>query len=75
MATAPQSRPPKLAAKSPAAMEVEWITNDLVARTQATWGRHLRRRVTRDEAVEMLLNVQGLAMAFHLASVEGEAAK
>ncbi|NOZ22050.1 MAG: hypothetical protein GXP25_13290 [Planctomycetes bacterium] len=53
-------------------METEWITEDLVARTQDVWGLHLGRQVDRDEAIEMLLNVQGVAMAFHLASIESE---
>ncbi len=39
MATAPQSRTPKFAPNSPAAMEVEWVTNDLVALTQASCTR------------------------------------
>lgn len=55
-----------------AAMEVEWVTEDLVARTQVVWGRHLRRQIGRGEVIEMLLNVQGLALAFHLVHTESE---
>ena len=57
---------------APVAMETLWITDDLIARTRDVWGRYLRRRVDRGEAIEMLLNVQSLAMAFQLASTESE---
>ncbi|MBI1369931.1 MAG: hypothetical protein GC162_14915 [Planctomycetes bacterium] len=58
--------------KTMAAMEAAWINDELIARTQDVWGRHLRRRVNRGEAIEMLLNVQSLAMAFNLANTEIE---
>jgi len=67
-----QHGPAESALSPSAAMEVEWITEDLVTRTQDVWGRHLRRQVDRGEAIEMLLNVQNLALAFHLASTESE---
>lgn len=57
---------------TPVPMETLWITDELVAGTQDVWGRHLRRRVSRREAVEILLNVQSLAMAFHMTGTESE---
>ena len=54
------------------ATETLWITDELVAATQDVWCRHLNRPVTRREAVEMLLNVQSPAMAFHMAETESE---
>lgn len=51
-------------------LESEWITEDLVARTQDVWGRYLEREVGREEAIEMLLNVQRIALAFYQASTE-----
>jgi len=57
---------------APVAMESAWITDDLIARTRNVWSSHLQRRVSRSEAVEMLINVQNLAMAFHMASTESE---
>ena len=56
-------------------LETEWITEDLITLTQNVWGRHLGREIQRDEAIEMLINVQGIAMAFHLASTEDEASE
>lgn len=53
-------------------LETEWITEELIARTQDVWGRYLERDVDREEAIEMLLNVQRIALAFHLASMEGD---
>ena len=53
-------------------LETEWITEDLIARTQEVWGDYLEREVDREEAIEMLLNVQRIALAFFLASMEGE---
>ena len=52
-------------------LETEWITEDLIARTQEVWSEYLEREVDREEAIEMLLNVQGVALAFYLASMEG----
>ena len=51
-------------------LESEWITEDLIARTQDVWGRYLEREVEREEAIEMLLNVQRIALAFYQASME-----
>ncbi|MEX0653672.1 MAG: hypothetical protein WD534_01580 [Phycisphaeraceae bacterium] len=53
-------------------LETEWITEVLIARTRDAWGRFLGREVDREEAIEMLLNVQHIAMAFHLVSMEGD---
>lgn len=52
-------------------LETEWVTEDLIAYTQDVWGRYLERDVGRDEAIEMLLNVQRIALAFYLAAMEG----
>ncbi len=52
-------------------LETEWITEDLVVRTQEVWREYLKRDVDREEAIEMLLNVQRVAQAFYLASMEG----
>lgn len=51
-------------------LESEWITEDLVARTKDVWGRYLELEVSREEAIEMLLNVQRIALAFYQASTE-----
>ncbi len=51
-------------------LESEWITEDLIARTQEVWGRYLEREIEREEAVEMLLNVQRIALVFYQASME-----
>ena len=51
-------------------LESEWITEDLISRTQDVWGRYLEREVDREEAIEMLLNVQRIALAFYQASME-----
>ena len=52
-------------------LESEWITEELIARTQDVWGRYLEREVDRDEAVELLLNVKRIAMVFYEARQEG----
>ena len=52
-------------------LESEWITEDLISRTQDVWGRYLEREVDREEAIEMLLNVQRIALAFYQAGMEG----
>jgi hypothetical protein len=41
----------------------EWITDELVAETRRVWSRHLRRVVTDEEAIEMLINVRHAALA------------
>jgi len=38
-----------------------WITDDLLARTQAVWSEVAGKPVDEDEAVEILLNVKRLA--------------
>lgn len=72
MAITPQDIAVKPTSDTPVPMETLWITDDLVAGTQDVWGRHLNRRVSRREAVEILLNVQSLAMAFHITGTESE---
>lgn len=51
-------------------VETEWIDDGLIARTQEVWGSYLQRDVDREEAIEMLLNVQRLALAFLQAGKE-----
>jgi len=51
-------------------LESEWITEDLIARTQDVWGQYLEREIEREEAIEMLLNVQRIALAFYQASTQ-----
>ena len=72
MGTTPQDIAAESTSDEPVPMETLWITDDLVAGTQDVWGRHLHRRVSRREAVEILLNVQSLAMAFHMTGTESE---
>ena len=42
-------------------LSVRWITDEMLARTQAVWSKHYGRRVSPDEAVEILMNVKALA--------------
>ena len=72
MTIATQDEVAEPVSSAPMAMEALWITDGLIARTRDVWGRRLRRPVNRGEAIEMLLNVQSLAMAFQLASTESE---
>jgi hypothetical protein len=48
------------------------MTEELIARTQDAWGDYLGREVDREEAMEILFNVQQIALAFYLASTEGD---
>ena len=52
-------------------LETAWISEELVARTQDVWGRYLHRKVDREEAIEMLVNVKRIAMVFYQARQEG----
>ncbi len=54
------------------ALETRWMTEDLIARTQEAWGDYLGREVDREEAMEILFNVQQIALAFYLAGTEGD---
>ena len=72
MTITPQDMAADPTSGAPVPMETLWITDDLVAGTQDVWGRYLNRRVSRREAVEILLNVQSLAMAFHMTGTESE---
>ncbi len=56
----------------PGAMETRWMTEGLIARTQDAWGNYLGREVDREEAMEILFNVQQIALAFYLAGTEGD---
>ena len=40
-----------------------WITEDLLAEAITVWSRLYRRQVTREEAVDMLMNVKRLGVA------------
>ncbi len=48
------------------------MTEDLIARTQEAWGDYLGREVDREEAMEILFNVQQIALAFYLTGTEGD---
>ena len=52
-------------------LETQWMSEELIARTQDVWSRYLEREVDRDEAIEILLNVKRIAMVFHQARQEG----
>ncbi len=45
-------------------LNMEWITEELLARTQDVWGRYLQRHVSKEEAMEMLTNIKRIADAF-----------
>lgn len=51
-------------------LEAEWISEELVARTQKVWSDYLGREVPPEEATEMLLNVRMIADAFYQASID-----
>ncbi len=57
------------------ALETRWMTEDLIAQTQEAWGDYLGREVDREEAMEILFNVQQIALAFYLAGTEGDSDK
>jgi len=44
-------------------LSADWITDELVAETRRVWSRYLRRVVTDEEAIEMLINVRNAALA------------
>lgn len=44
-------------------LSAQWITDELLAETRRVWSWHLRRVVTDDEAIEMLMNVRNAALA------------
>ena len=45
-------------------LNVEWITEELLTRTRNVWGRYLGREVSKEEAMEMVMNVKRIADAF-----------
>lgn len=47
-----------------------WISEALLAEAIAVWSRMYRRRVTREEAFGMLMNVKRLGVALHHAARE-----
>jgi hypothetical protein len=52
-------------------LSLAWISDDLIAETRRVWSKHLRRVVSEDEAIEMLVNVKAAALAI-LAVTEKE---
>lgn len=51
-------------------LSLAWIDEELIAETRRVWSKHLRRVVTEDEAVEMLVNVRAAAVAILAAAGE-----
>lgn len=51
-------------------LSLAWISDELIAETRRVWSKHLRRVVTEDEAVEMLMNVRAAAVAILAATGE-----
>jgi len=51
-------------------LECEWISDELLARTQKVWSDYLGRDVPAEEATEILLNVQRIAHTFHEIAME-----
>lgn len=51
-------------------LSLEWISDELIAETRRVWSKHLRRVVTEDEAIEMLVNVRTAAVAIQAALEE-----
>lgn len=51
-------------------LSLAWISDELIAETRRVWSKHLRRVVTEDEAVEMLVNVRAAAVAILAATGE-----
>ncbi len=51
-------------------LETEWITEKLIARTQDVWRQQLKRTVDREEAIEILLNVQRIALVLYQNTTE-----
>ena len=47
-----------------------WISDALLAEAVAVWSRVYRRRITREEAVAMLMNVKRLGAVLHRAARE-----
>jgi len=42
-----------------------WITEDLLTEAISVWSRLYQRRITRQEAIDMLTNVKNLGMAIY----------
>ena len=51
-------------------LETDWITEELLTRTQKVWSNYLGREVPPEEATEMLLNVYMIASTFHQVATE-----
>ena len=56
-------------------LATRWMTEDLITCTQEAWGDYLGREMDREEAMEILFNVQQIALAFYLAGTEGDSDK
>ncbi len=55
--------PSPLWSKNEKPLSCDWITDDLLRNTQEAWSEAYGRPISRDEAVEMLLNVKRLGEA------------
>jgi hypothetical protein len=42
-------------------LSLAWITDELIAETQRVWSPHYSRKLSKDEAVEILRNVKRFA--------------
>lgn len=45
-------------------LSLEWISEELIQETQAVWSKAYGRVISRDEAIEMLVNVKHVALVF-----------
>ena len=52
-------------------LSLAWISEDLIEETQRVWSKTYGRVITRNEAVEMLVNVKHVALVFMDARNEG----
>jgi hypothetical protein len=51
-------------------MSLDWITEDRIAKARRAWSKAYGRVVTRDEAIEILMNVRRLAELIFAAESE-----
>ena len=52
-------------------LSLAWISEDLIEETRRVWSKAYGRVVTRNEAVEMLVNVKHVALVFMNARKQG----
>ena len=60
-------------ARSPAPLSAAWMTDELIEDTRRIWSNAYGRVVTVEEAMEILMNVRGLALTMVKAQREGQA--